>query len=371
MRCEDCLPLVEAFFDGTLDEPEAGTVGAHVAACPVCSDALEAAQQEQETYAAFWREAGVNPPTWASVLSAIEEGRADSHAPERGGKWAAFLSPRRLVPAFATVAACVLLAVGLLSFGLLARRDSTPPRQEMATRSGDGAVASSGAVPAASETGAENLTAGHAVPRVDSTTTTTRALIVKRGVTAGGRRIEARGGKIFEAERGKIPDAAGLTASPTGGGPEAASTGTARFEHTLMLSREAAAAPSLSSLGRGPNMDGETARHIERVQLLFLSLKHTADAGQTIDVSYERGLSRRLLNRNVLLRREAESKGNLPLEELLDSVEPVFAEIANLPAQASPAEVAQIKERIRKKGVVALLKAHSAALESEAERGRF
>jgi hypothetical protein len=364
MRCEVCLPLVEAFFDGTLGELESGAVSAHLASCPVCSDALEAAQREQEMYAAYWREAGVNPPSWDSVLSAIEERRADSPAPARSAKWAAFLSPRRLTPALAAAAACAVLVICLPWLSRLAGRVDSPPRRESAARSGE-AAAPSDEVLAAPATGAKDLTAGLAVPRVEPATPkpppSGRADV--KGMTADERRAEAR--------LGKMTVAAGPAPSPAGDGRAPASNAAALFERTSTHGRETAAVPSLPSPGRAPGMGGETARHFERVQLLFLSLRQTAGEGQAIDLSYERELSRRLLNRNVLLRREAEMKGDLPLEELLDSVEPVFAEIANLPAQASPADVAQIKERIRKKGIVGLLKAQTAMLASEAERGRF
>jgi hypothetical protein len=108
-------------------------------------------------------------------------------------------------------------------------------------------------------------------------------------------------------------------------------------------------------------MSGEVAQHLERAELLLLSLKNArqAETERTVNVAYEKGLSRRLLARNVFLRREAESKSNLPLEELLDGIEPVLVEVANLPEQASFSDVLSIRERIRRKGLVALLQTHT------------
>jgi hypothetical protein len=168
-----------------------------------------------------------------------------------------------------------------------------------------------------------------------------------------------------------VPVSAKLTPSSVSGGSAPALAEAARFKLALRLSRELAAMPSLPSPGLAPNMRDEMAQHVERMQLLFLSLKNKGGAEQTLDVSYEKKLSRRLHNHNVLLRREAGSKGDLPFEELLGSIEPVLAEIASLPEQASRAEVLQIKERIQKKGVGVLLKAYSGASLSEAERVGF
>lgn len=376
MLCEDYLPLVEAFFDRILDEPEAGMVNAHLASCPACSDALEAMQQEQEEYAAYWREVAIKPPAWSSVLSAIKAERADSPAPEPGGKLAAFLSGWHLKPSFVTLAACVVLSVGLLSLIYWTRRGSAPPRQELAARPGDETIGVSNGdatLPeseAASgspnqlrqpETKGEGMTAS--APRVDSAQSPTRVSAVKSNEPNERRRLGAG--------RADVPVAAELTPSSASSAPASALTGAARYKLALRRSRELAAMPSLPSPGLAPNMRGKMAQHVERMQLLFLSLKNIGGEGQTLDVSYEKKLSRRLLNYNVLLRREAGSKGDLPLEELLGSIEPVLAEIASLPEQASRADVSQIKERIRKKGVGVLLNAYSGAPESEAERVSF
>jgi len=62
-----------------------------------------------------------------------------------------------------------------------------------------------------------------------------------------------------------------------------------------------------------------------------------------------------LLYKNVLLRRDAEAKGNLPVEELLGSLEPFLLDIANLPEKPSSNEVRSIKERMQKKEIVSAL----------------
>src|SRR5262249_16293860 len=81
-----------------------------------------------------------------------------------------------------------------------------------------------------------------------------------------------------------------------------------------------------------PFVDAETARHIERAQVLLRSFRNTRDEGKQIDpeILYEKQQSRGLLSRNILLRRDAEAKGNMPVEELLGGLEPFLLDIANL-----------------------------------------
>lgn len=116
-----------------------------------------------------------------------------------------------------------------------------------------------------------------------------------------------------------------------------------------------------------PFIDVETARHIERAQLLLRSFRNSRDAGPQPDanLSYEKQGSRELLYKNVLLRRDAEAKGNLPVEELLGSLEPFLLDIANLPEKPSSNDVRSIKERMQKKEIVSALQIYSAPVLSQ------
>jgi hypothetical protein len=111
-----------------------------------------------------------------------------------------------------------------------------------------------------------------------------------------------------------------------------------------------------------PFVDAETARHIERAQVLLRSFRNTRDEGKQIDpeISYEKQQSRGLLYKNVLLRRQAEAKGNMPVEELLGGLEPFLLDIANLPDKPSNEEVRSIKQRMQKKEVISELQIYSA-----------
>jgi hypothetical protein len=101
----------------------------------------------------------------------------------------------------------------------------------------------------------------------------------------------------------------------------------------------------------------DTAKHIEQSKILLRSIKNVqiSDTDDEIDVTYDKELSRRLLNENVVLRRDAEMKAKFPTKTLLTDLEPFLIDIANLPDRARPQDVREIKERVQKTEIVAAL----------------
>jgi hypothetical protein len=101
----------------------------------------------------------------------------------------------------------------------------------------------------------------------------------------------------------------------------------------------------------------DTARHIEQTENLLRSIRNvpTSDSDEEIDVTYDKQLSRRLLNETVVLRRDAEMKAKFPTKTLLTDLEPFLIDIANLPDRARPEDVRAIKERVEKTEIVAAL----------------
>lgn len=115
----------------------------------------------------------------------------------------------------------------------------------------------------------------------------------------------------------------------------------------------------------------ETANYLESAQMLLRSFRNIgAEGSESVDLSYEKERSRELLYRNIVLRRNAEAKGDLPMTDLLGSIEPILLDIANLPDDSSQADVRSIQERIQKKEVVATLQVYSAPVLSRAFRQR-
>ncbi|HKG61505.1 MAG TPA: zf-HC2 domain-containing protein [Pyrinomonadaceae bacterium] len=101
----------------------------------------------------------------------------------------------------------------------------------------------------------------------------------------------------------------------------------------------------------------DTAKHIEQSKMLLRSIKNVqiSDTDEDVDVTYDKALSRRLLNENVVLRRDAEMKAKFPTKTLLADLEPFLIDIANLPDRARPQDVREIKERVQKTEIVAAL----------------
>jgi hypothetical protein len=124
---------------------------------------------------------------------------------------------------------------------------------------------------------------------------------------------------------------------------------------TTPMAGELAVASPISN----PFVDAETARHIERAQVLLRSFRNT-EGGTEFDLAYERQSSRRLLANNVLLRRDAEARRNLPMEDLLGSLEPFLLDIANLPDAPTRDDVRVIKARMEKKEIITALQVYSA-----------
>ncbi|MDX2034269.1 MAG: hypothetical protein SF339_26580 [Blastocatellia bacterium] len=98
----------------------------------------------------------------------------------------------------------------------------------------------------------------------------------------------------------------------------------------------------------------DAARHFEKAQLLLRAVRN-AD----VEMAYEKQQSRRLLYQNILLRRDAEARGNLPAENVLGALEPLLLDIANLPDRPSPDAVREIRERIARQEMIAVLQTYA------------
>ncbi len=102
----------------------------------------------------------------------------------------------------------------------------------------------------------------------------------------------------------------------------------------------------------------DAARHAEQAQMLLRSFRNArlADGG----LAYERARSKKLLYRNIVLRREAATKRDAVVTQALDRLEPILLDIANLPDDPAEEDVNSIRERMRKKNIVVLLQASTA-----------
>ena len=108
----------------------------------------------------------------------------------------------------------------------------------------------------------------------------------------------------------------------------------------------------------------EAASHFEQSELLlraFRNLRPTR-GGRTPEIAYERRRAQQLLYRNIMLRREADSDGDVQVATLLGSLEPILLDIANLRDKPRNSEVQTIKERVERTSLVPLLQVNSMAV---------
>ncbi len=104
-----------------------------------------------------------------------------------------------------------------------------------------------------------------------------------------------------------------------------------------------------------------TAQHLEQAELLLRSFRNLRPR-QLDDLNHQRRRAQQLFYQNVMLRREADHHGDVQVATLLDRLEPILLDIANLPTGRQHQELDVIKARVERKNLVALLQVNSIAL---------
>jgi putative zinc finger protein len=301
MKCDDCLNILEAYVDHESTERETEQVREHLITCTVCTSEFEALSAERELYARYDREVQTSPATWNGIAARIaaETPVVKPARTESRGWFAGLFAIPRLGFAFSGAAA-VLIAAFAIGYLFLRTNEPVPLR-----------AASSDRISPTSTV----INPGESKPAPDKTTSAP---------------IESQAGQndIARSDGPRIK-------KPASG------------ESDVLLTDVA-------------YEDRETASHLERAQNLLTSFRtlQTSDDGQEVDVSYEKAESRKLLNENVVLRRDAETAGKFPAKAMLGSLEPFLIDIANLPEKATAREVQQIKDRVQRTEIVAELRSY-------------
>ncbi len=158
----------------------------------------------------------------------------------------------------------------------------------------------------------------------------------------------------------EIASNTGTTPEKTGPGQKHSASNKRRVQEAPQKETPVRESPQIVA-SANPFLDAETAKHLESAQLLLRAFRNIpiSETETALDVSYEKQRSRELLDKNNRLRREAESKGNLPVEDLLGDLEPYLLDIANLPDRATTQEVHSIKSLIEKREIVSTLQVYS------------
>lgn len=302
MKCDDCVNLLAAYVDGEVGEHESERVRTHLLKCSSCENEFEALTAESELYARYDRELQISPAAWSGISARIAAEPLAIESRERRdvrGWFAGLLTVPRFGLAFSGAMA-VLLA--MVAVGYLYLR--TQPEQRLL-------LAGVGNVRAGSSLIARPFE-GPAIPPGE----VTNANIPPTEQTGLKKANEPKNPR-------RIPDDPGVLFT------DAAYT------------------------------DGDTASHIDQAQKLLVSFRSLpADDDEDVDVSYEKTESRRLLNENVVLRRDAEATGKFPTKSVLGSLEPFLIDIANLPDKAAARDIRQIKERVQRTEIVAELRSY-------------
>jgi hypothetical protein len=115
---------------------------------------------------------------------------------------------------------------------------------------------------------------------------------------------------------------------------------------------------------RSADAETMTAIHFQKSELLLRSFRNVrlTKPGMSPELDYEKKLAQKLVYQNMMLRREADASGDTQVASLLESLEPILLDIANIPDTARPSDVRTIKDRVERKNIVALLQVNSTAL---------
>ncbi|HVI70001.1 MAG TPA: hypothetical protein VM656_00770, partial [Pyrinomonadaceae bacterium] len=107
-----------------------------------------------------------------------------------------------------------------------------------------------------------------------------------------------------------------------------------------------------------------TAIHFDKAETLLLGFRNVRlnEPGTAEEIAYERKRAQQLVYQNMMLRREADASGDVQTESLLESLEPILLDIANLPDKPDKDAVRVIRERVERKNIVPLLRVNSMAL---------
>lgn len=107
-----------------------------------------------------------------------------------------------------------------------------------------------------------------------------------------------------------------------------------------------------------------TAMHFEKSETLLRAFRNVRlnEPSTAEEVAYERKRAQQLVYQNMILRREADAAGDVQIASLLETLEPILLDIANLPKKPDAAAVRVIRERVERKNIVALLQVNSTAL---------
>jgi len=340
MTCEKTLNSIDDFAEGELDGQVAARVDSHLFACSECREQYETLKREKEIYARYLFDAEPPSDLWTNFQTRLESEKektlraAEIPARENARKTSIFGFSLGF-PAAAGAALLIVFGIGSgwLKFapnesgGDQYAAETEARDSQLPAKSGETDESKTADSPLKTESGENKFAAQNNEPVGKYQFSKARSVFAadKKLIAAGGLKIER---KTVRPKAEKIPF-----------------VGNDRNEDERLQS------------ARMRNLETEIAGQIERVELLLRSFRNAraVENTETFDVGYEKEQARRLLEKNVRLRRDAENYGISDAEELLNRIEPYLLDIANLKINPAPDTVLDIKERVKNQSIIASL----------------
>src|SRR5688500_3801601 len=115
MKCHECLPLLDEYYDRELDELTTARVGEHLSVCGSCNTYYRTLGREEELFLQYECSAEPGPDFWHNVMARAVSEKAQSPSPlSRFREWLADtlgkLNAPRLSPSL--TALLLLAAIG-------------------------------------------------------------------------------------------------------------------------------------------------------------------------------------------------------------------------------------------------------------------
>ncbi len=336
MKCEKYLNMIDDLIEGELDEQTAGRIKLHVFACSECASRYEMLKQEKQIYARYLFDVEPSNDLWAKFQATLEsETKGVSQIAERPAGvfvWKAYTNRfLRLPPAFAGAVLLVLFGISFAFLKFLP--DEKIAENEYAARTEFSAVQSAKVEsvetdenkiinsPAKAESGDKIIVPRKSVKNNDENKSFTNTERI--GIKA----IKTKEKTVSANKREDLSDFAQLSED----------------EQMQMLQLK--------------TLEKETVKQIEKIEMLLRSFRNarSVEGGEAFDVAYEKHQARKLLEKNVQLRRGAEDLGTLYTDEILSKAEPYLLNIANLENNPPTEKVLGIKERVKNQNIIASL----------------
>ena len=319
MSC-DCTEKVSLLIDGELPEHEAREAQRHLLQCADC-------QQAQADFLSFRNQIGAYVPQLQPISQREALDRILSRQPQKGRAiraarpaWSWSFSPR--LAAFATVLLLALI-IGVAVYRNLNREDRNPIQAQLQKQESDKQPTVKNKPNKQQDPGSTSEPAPSPKPK------TTPSPDANPKVPLPKRRLPPPDPSIFANDRSRPAQTVAPVAAVRSGDTQ-----------TL------------------------TAMHLEKSELLLRAFRNVQmdKPGANAEVAYEKKQARQLVLQNMMLRLEADTAGDVQVAALLENLEPILLDIANLPRKPTGEEIEVIKQRVERKNIVALLQVNSTAL---------